>query len=93
MDISILGVTGANDISLCHRYCPDGEELVDDICEQCPIGYYKNNDDGRFENCTVCPDPAFITEGIDLNLEVSFNYQIPVNIYSNCFILIKNSFK
>ena len=57
------GETGANDITRCFPFCPDGEELINDLCYRCAIGYYKDNSDGRFENCTRCPDDNFITEG------------------------------
>ncbi|XP_070188097.1 uncharacterized protein [Littorina saxatilis] len=54
--------TGADDVSLCEVLCLLGEELVNGSCVQCAQGYYKDNSNERFAQCSVCP-AEFITAG------------------------------
>ncbi|XP_069124102.1 uncharacterized protein [Argopecten irradians] len=44
----------------CEVFCPSGQQLAGGVCEPCPIGYYKNNTEGLFEDCKPCP-VEFIT--------------------------------
>ncbi|XP_076452127.1 uncharacterized protein LOC143287751 [Babylonia areolata] len=53
---------GADSEGLCEAFCEDGQELVNDTCTPCPRGFYKNNTDDRFGQCSMCP-PDFITAG------------------------------
>jgi len=39
----------------CEDYCQDGYEMTPSGCQQCDIGYYKNNADGKFSMCELCP--------------------------------------
>lgn len=49
---------GAASISDCVRFCPAGEQLLQDICQKCFHGYYKNNvgsEAAPFKHCSRCP--------------------------------------
>ncbi|XP_053380894.1 uncharacterized protein LOC123563563, partial [Mercenaria mercenaria] len=39
----------------CESYCPSGYEKINGGCVGCEIGYYKDNNDGYFAPCTLCP--------------------------------------
>ncbi|KAL3877080.1 hypothetical protein ACJMK2_034835 [Sinanodonta woodiana] len=47
---------GNNNITACETYCSSGQEKVGDSCNQCPIGYYKDNNESLFGTCQRCPD-------------------------------------
>ena len=50
-------------------YCDSGYEQENLTCEACEIGYYKNNTNGFFESCWLCPI-EYITEGeISISLD------------------------
>ncbi|KAK3579233.1 hypothetical protein CHS0354_033303 [Potamilus streckersoni] len=47
---------GSNSSTACETYCPSGQEKVGDVCNQCQIGYYKDNSESLFGTCQHCPD-------------------------------------
>ena len=52
-------------------FCPSGQQLVGDVCEDCAIGFYKDNtlsEIGRFSQCTQCPD-GFVTPAVGSDME------------------------
>ena len=55
-------------------FCPDGQQLIstDDECELCPRGTYKDNKDGKLNNCTTCPE-GFTTQDIGSDNILSCN--------------------
>ena len=36
-------------------FCPSGYEIDNASCKPCPVGMYKDNNDGYYGNCRVCP--------------------------------------
>ncbi|KAK7452812.1 hypothetical protein BaRGS_00039696, partial [Batillaria attramentaria] len=56
------GTTKAGD---CESFCPDGYEKPTPIssCEICQRGYYKNNVNNVFMDCTLCP-PEYVTPNL-----------------------------
>ncbi|KAK7507523.1 hypothetical protein BaRGS_00001458, partial [Batillaria attramentaria] len=55
-------LTGSTDANDCEAYCEAGYEKKTRAsnCEVCPRGYYKNNVDDVFMDCTLCP-PDYVT--------------------------------
>ncbi|XP_052273171.1 uncharacterized protein LOC127873362 isoform X2 [Dreissena polymorpha] len=39
----------------CKAYCPNGKEMVNDVCQDCSRGYYRSQSDGLFAMCLMCP--------------------------------------
>lgn len=47
-------------LSLCAVFCEPGKERTGGQCLPCERGYYKNNDNNVFMDCTLCP-PEYVT--------------------------------
>ncbi|XP_021339623.1 signal peptide, CUB and EGF-like domain-containing protein 2, partial [Mizuhopecten yessoensis] len=48
---------GSTSSNQCENYCDNGHEKNSaGMCEECMIGFYKDNTMDLFMNCTACPD-------------------------------------
>lgn len=46
-------------------YCPSGSEKNGTVCHPCLIGYFKDNSEDVFGNCTRCRNSSYVTAGIE----------------------------
>lgn len=75
-------------------YCDSGQEKINDSCEDCQIGYFKDNvNDGLFAACQVCPIDR-ITNGTGSTSQNDCNIGECSNSYSkSCFLSLGSWFE
>ncbi|XP_033732292.1 uncharacterized protein LOC117321818 [Pecten maximus] len=48
-------MNGAENETMCERFCESGYEWAGTGCTACPVGQYKNNSHGLLSRCLTCP--------------------------------------
>ncbi|XP_021378507.1 major surface-labeled trophozoite antigen 417-like [Mizuhopecten yessoensis] len=68
-DIKSTRLENSTDSSNCEIFCASGKEkLSNGTCKDCDIGYFKDNDIGKFSMCTLCGN-GMITSGTSTKKE------------------------